>query len=138
MSTELIEREGLREELREEPTERERARVEQTELRAEPMGRRSRVDRREETIDLYNHSTISPQFPNSSVTPRICGLLKVHKDGVPLRPIANTINDPTYKLAKFLAKKLQLLVDHIESSVKDSKHFVDILKQLGISEQASL
>lgn len=34
--------------------------------------------------------------------PRIYGLIKIHKEGYPLRPIVNNIKGPTYKLSKFL------------------------------------
>ena len=35
--------------------------------------------------------------------PRLYGLPKIHKEGVPLRPIVSNIGAPTYQLAKFLA-----------------------------------
>jgi hypothetical protein len=38
------------------------------------------------------------------------GLIKIHKEGAPIRPIVNWKNAPAYKLAKMLAKKL---VSHI-------------------------
>ena len=40
-----------------------------------------------------------PSFP---LIPRIYGLPKIHKDRVPLGPIANTIGFPTYLFTKFL------------------------------------
>ena len=39
------------------------------------------------------------------LVPRIYGLPKIHKPGVPLQPIVDTIGSPTYRLAKFLAEK---------------------------------
>ena len=44
------------------------------------------------------------------LTLRIYGLPKVHKNGVPLCPIVNTIGGPTYLLTKFLASKLKPFV----------------------------
>jgi hypothetical protein len=38
--------------------------------------------------------------------PTIRGLIKVHKEGAPMRQIVNWKNAPAYKLAKMLAKKL--------------------------------
>ena len=67
-------------------------------------------------------------IPKSSITPKIYGLPKIHKDGIPLRPIVNTIGSTTYLLAKFLAKSLKPLVGHIPSYIKDSSHFIDGLK----------
>lgn len=51
-------------------------------------------------------------IPKNCVTSQIYGLPKVHKDNVPLRPIVNTIGSPPYKLAKYNAKKLRILVGH--------------------------
>jgi hypothetical protein len=42
------------------------------------------------------------------LTPRIYGLPKIHKEGIPLRPIINTIGSPTYQLVKYVAKTLGL------------------------------
>ncbi len=64
------------------------------------------------------------------ITPRIYGLPKTHKEGAPLRPIVNIIGEPTYLLAKFLARKLKPLVGLLDSFVKDSSSFVNELKGL--------
>jgi hypothetical protein len=32
-------------------------------------------------------------LPTNEITPRIYGLPKIHKEGIPLRPIVNTIGD---------------------------------------------
>eukprot|EP00253_Pinus_taeda_P030797 PITA_30797 len=69
------------------------------------------------------------------ITPRIYGLPKVHKEGVPLRPIVNTIGGPTYLLAKFLAAKLRPLVGQTESFVKDSASFIDDLKRIKLEPE---
>ncbi|KAG8236898.1 hypothetical protein J437_LFUL018742 [Ladona fulva] len=52
--------------------------------------------------------------PDAGIPPRLYGLLKIHKDGVPLRPIVSTTNSPTYNLAKYLASLLSPLVGHCE------------------------
>lgn len=59
-------------------------------------------------------------IPSSECIPRIYGLPKIHKDGVPLRPIVNTIGSPTYELAKYVAKVLKPLVGNTDSFIKDS------------------
>lgn len=41
---------------------------------------------------------------------KIYGLPKVHNTGVPLRPTINTVGQPSYLLAKFLAQKLKPLI----------------------------
>ena len=37
--------------------------------------------------------------PTGSRRPRLYGLPKIHKEGVPLRPIVSNIGDPTYQLS---------------------------------------
>ncbi len=69
------------------------------------------------------------------ITPRIYGLPKVHKEGVPLRPIVNTIGGPTYLLAKFHAVKLRPLVGHTESFIKDSASFIGDLKRIKLEPE---
>ena len=66
--------------------------------------------------------------PTREITPRIYGLPKIHKEGVPLRPIVNTIGSPTYELEKYLAKILGPLLGNTESFIKDSSEFVRLIK----------
>ena len=66
--------------------------------------------------------------PTREITPMIYGLPKIHKEGVPLRPIVNTIGSPTYQLAKYLAKILGPLVGNKDSFIKDSSEFVKLIK----------
>ena len=40
--------------------------------------------------------------PSSSRSPKLYGLLKIHKPEVPLRPIVSCIDSPTYQLAKHI------------------------------------
>ena len=62
-------------------------------------------------------------------TPRIYGAPNTHKGGIPIRHIVNTIGGPTYRLVKYIAKKLKPLVGNIESFVKDSTHLMDVKLQ---------
>ena len=45
--------------------------------------------------------------PKNVIMPRIYGLPKIHKPGIPLRPIVNIIGSPLYDLGKYLAKSLK-------------------------------
>jgi len=67
--------------------------------------------------------------------PRIYGIPKIHKEGAPLRPIINTIGDPTYLLAKFVALKLKPLVGPTSSFVKDSASFIEELKDIKLDSR---
>ena len=57
------------------------------------------------------------------------GLPKIHKDGVPLRPIISQIGSFTYDLAQFLVIILSPLMKN-EYSVKDSVTFVNELSSV--------
>ncbi|KAG8236965.1 hypothetical protein J437_LFUL016536 [Ladona fulva] len=74
--------------------------------------------------------TIRNLRPQAPVPPRLYGLPKIHKEGIPLRPIVSAINSPTSLLAKFLSK---LLTPHIENSIhhiKNSSEFVNSIRNL--------
>jgi hypothetical protein len=47
--------------------------------------------------------------PVGTRLPRLHGLYKIHKEGVPLRPIASNIGAPTYELSKYLTGLLSHL-----------------------------
>lgn len=51
--------------------------------------------------DKIKNSSLDPSIkkkliPNNAIIPRIYGVPKIHKSGVPLRPIVNSIGSPTY------------------------------------------
>jgi hypothetical protein len=49
------------------------------------------------------------RYSNPNLTPpTIRGLIKIHKEDSPIRPIVNWKNVPSYKLAKTLPKKLEI------------------------------
>jgi hypothetical protein len=45
-----------------------------------------------------------------SMAPKLHALIKTHKEDKPFRPIINNIQEPSYKLAKNLGKKLNQLI----------------------------
>ena len=66
--------------------------------------------------------------PSGSQPPMIYGLPKIHKESIPLRPIVSCIGSPTYKLAKHIVSIITPLVGQTSSFVKDSRHFVRIVR----------
>jgi len=60
------------------------------------------------------------------------GLPKIHKDAVPLRQIVNNIGAPTYKLSKHLSGLINQRTGKTAHHVKNSFHFIEILKLLQI------
>jgi len=54
---------------------------------------------------------------------------KVHKEGMPLRPIISTTNSYNYKLAKYLTRLLEDARSKPQSYVKDSFSFAQLIQQ---------
>ena len=69
----------------------------------------------------------------TSIPPRIYGLPMIHERDVPLHPIISDIQAPTYKLAKYLAKKLHPLVGKCKHHVKNSAQFIITLQAITIA-----
>ena len=91
------------------------------------------------TISLIKKSGISEEvakfiYPHAPAPPRLYGLPKIHKEGVPLRPIVSAIGSPTYNLAKYLTGILSPFVGVCEHHIKNSSHFVGILEKLTLEK----
>ncbi|SRR6266436_778540 len=68
------------------------------------------------------------------VLPKLYCLPKVHKPGVPMRPIVSGIDSPTYKLSKFLVKQFSQLQTQPKSfSVKNNLEFISKVKDIKLS-----
>ena len=92
-----------------------------------------------EVTKTIKKSTLDENIKNKLISkdammPRNYGLPKIHKDGVPILPIVNTINSPTYQLAKFLAKKLKVFVGQTPYYIKDSTHMVNEIKYFKVED----
>jgi hypothetical protein len=75
---------------------------------------------------------------HTSTPPRLYGLPKIHKEGVPLRPIVNCIASPTYSLAKYLKGLLSPLVGYSPSHIRNSEDFIHKLNTIYLQESDSL
>ncbi|XP_055714366.1 uncharacterized protein LOC129808607 [Phlebotomus papatasi] len=74
-----------------------------------------------EKINSYQKSQLTTY---KAIAPRIYGLPKVHKPGVPLRPVVSYIGSPNYALAKFVASLLSPLTDspyNVKNSLEVSR-----------------
>ena len=60
---------------------------------------------------------------------KMYGLPKIHKTGIPLRPVMSAIGSYNYKLAKMLANKIQR-IRHSQYIVKDTFQFIECLKSI--------
>ena len=77
---------------------------------------------------------LSPEISDSirpvgSIRPRLYGLPKIHKDGVPLRPILPMVGYALQKVANWLSTVLQPCLEHFSRFyVKDSFFFSKIIR----------
>lgn len=78
---------------------------------------------------FLSESEYKQAFPVGSHCARIYGLPKIHKSGIPLRPVMSAIGSYNYKLAKLLANKLQPLRNS-SYMLKDTFDFTKSIKKL--------
>nr|VZI36427.1 unnamed protein product [Spirometra erinaceieuropaei] len=84
-------------------------------------------------LALENSGAITPTDrrmarPQDTALARFYGLPKVHKDGAPLRPIVSLKGTPTYRLAKWLFRRLKFLTAESDTTVSSSAQFLEKLK----------
>ena len=79
-----------------------------------------------------NNITHKRLYPTGAGSPKYYGLPKIHKAGVPLRPIISSRGSATYETAKELAKILKLLVGRSPYHVQNNKDFLDSIKNIKI------
>ena len=60
--------------------------------------------------------------------PQFYALPKIHKTGIPLRPIVSFCGSPLYALAKFLQNILRPLISNNQLVIKNSYEFADFIK----------
>ena len=71
-------------------------------------------------------------YPSDPLPPLFYGLPKIHKEGIPLRPIVSSIGSVTYDVSKHIAGLLSNLVGKSAYHVKDTNSFVGDLKDVTI------
>ena len=59
-------------------------------------------------------------FANSATIPRFYALVKIHKEGNPIRPIVSFISSPSYNLAQFISKLLTPSTNKSPHKLKNS------------------
>ena len=64
----------------------------------------------------------------------VYGLPKIHKVGVPLRPIVSFVNSATYELSKYLCSVLSPFLNYNGFSVRNSFEFVSFVTALKCCE----
>ena len=81
-----------------------------------------------------NEETYRRLYPTGAVSPKFYGLPKIHKPGIPLRPIVSGTGTATYNTAKELAKILKPLVGMSTHHVQNTRDFVEQLKEVRLKQ----
>ena len=69
-------------------------------------------------------------YPIGARSPKFYGLPKIHKLGMPLRPIVSSIGTVTYQTSKEVARIIKPLVGRSPHHVKNTHDFIDQIKGL--------
>ena len=77
---------------------------------------------------IINEDLYRMLYSSDGLSPRFYGLPKIHKTGIPLRPIVSFINSPTYDVSSYLAKILSPVVGNTGNTVKNSLEFADFIR----------
>ena len=76
-----------------------------------------------------DETTYKKLYPTGAGTPKFYGLPKVHKAGVPLRPIVSSIGAVSYETSKELSKILKPLVGQSPYHVHNNQEFLQQLQE---------
>lgn len=85
-----------------------------------------------------SESTYKMLYSSDGLCPRFYGLPKIHKSGIPLRPIVSFVNSPTYAVSSYLAKILSPVVGNTDYTVKNSCDFADFIRGKTLNAESEL
>ena len=88
--------------------------------------------------DKISESTYKMLYSSDGLCPRFYGLPKIHKSGIPLRPIVSFVNSPTYAVSSYLAKILSPVVANTDYTVKNSCDFADFIRGKTLNAESEL
>ena len=77
-------------------------------------------------------------YPTGAGSPKFYGLPKIHKAGIPLRPIISSIGTVTYNTAKELARILKPLVGLSNHHIQNNMDFVEQIKEVKLKKEESM
>ena len=77
-------------------------------------------------------------YPTGAGSPKFYGLPKIHKEGVPLRPIVSSIGAVTYYTSKELARILKPLVGRSPYHIQNSQDFIQQIQDIQLQPNQSM
>ena len=81
-----------------------------------------------------NEETYRRLYPAGAVVPKFYGLPKIHKPGIPLRPIVSSTGTAAYNTAKELARILKPLVGMSHHHLQNTRDSVEQLKEVRLKQ----
>ena len=88
-----------------------------------------------DAIDTQRYYRLRCSVPQP---PKLYGQPKLHKPGIPMRPIVSFCGSPTYQLSKYLTIILQPLTDKLRRKLQSSENFIDAIKTVQIPDDYKL
>ena len=82
-----------------------------------------------------NEATYKRLYPTGAGSPKFYGLLKIHKEGTPLRPIVSSIGAVTYPTSKELSRILRPLVGKSPHHISNNQDFIEHLKGITLGPE---
>ena len=88
-----------------------------------------------DAIDTQRYYRLRCSVPQP---PKLYGLPKLHKPGIPMRPIVSFCGSPTYQLSRHLTTILQPLTDKSRRKLQSTENFIDAIKTVQIPDDYKL
>ena len=88
--------------------------------------------------DGMNDSLYKKLYPTGASSPKFYGLPKVHKEGIPLRPIVSSIGSVSCETAKELSRILKPLVGKTTHHAKNTKDFIESIQDIKLKTDECL
>ena len=77
-------------------------------------------------------------YPTGAVPPKFYGLPKIHKRGIPLRPIVSSRGSISYEVAKELSRILKPLVGSSPHHIKNTGDFIEHIKDITLQANETI
>ena len=85
-----------------------------------------------------NYTQYKKMHPTGTVPPKFYGLPKIHKRGIPLRPIVSIRGSISYEVAKELARILKPLVGSSSHHIKSTGDFIEHIKHVTLQANETI
>ena len=85
-----------------------------------------------------NDSLYKKLYTTRASSPKFYGLPKVHKEGIPYRPIVSSVSSVSYETAKELSRILKPLVGKTKHHVKNTKDFIESIQDITLKTDECL